>query len=157
MAVCLMLTGIIAHAAGTAAQGRVLATESVGSQTVDERLWGDWELETVAITTGEAVVTHTLAAMLADRKLIPADIFLFLIFFGDQMGACSSGRAFAYELDINVKGAFTAGNGQLTISLYEEYGGQPRTFDYVVENDLLNIRYTQAGAQYNLRYKLIKN
>ena len=144
IAICILLTAMTAKAA-----------ESIDNLTVDERLWGTWGLETVAITTGETVKTYALADLFADRSLLPADLFLSLYFFDDQVGACSSGKELVYELDINVKGAFTVNKGQLTISLYEEYEEQPHTFAYAVEDALLKLRYTQAGAQFELTYKLI--
>jgi len=150
IAACILLTGIISQAAEALLQGQ-MTVENVGNATVDEQLWATWGLETLTITTGEAVQTYTLAAMLTDRNLLPADLFLSLYFFDDKVGVCSSGKDFFYEFDINVKGSFTANRGQLTITLYDE---QPRVFEYVIENGLLKLHYTQAGVQFDLIYKL---
>ena len=132
----LLLTGIIAQAG-----------------TLDERLWGTWGLETATVTTGSDVKAYTVESLLADRDKLPKNLFLSLLFFNDQMGACSSEEALVYEFDMNVKGSFSTDNGQLTVTLREK---QPRTFAYVIENDKLKVRYTQGNTQYDLIYKLIK-
>jgi len=144
--ICLLfLTGMTTQVVGS-----TRAENSVNNVTVDERLWATWGLETVEITTDNSSKTYTLADLLADKNLLSENLFLSLYFFEHRLGATSSQKEFVYEFDINVKGSFSTDNGHLTITLYEQ---PPLTFVYAIENDRLNIHYTQGNRQYHLIYK----
>jgi len=124
------------------------------AQTNPEDLWGTWDLETVEITRQGVSETHYLESLLADKENLPRNMFTQFYFFSDQVGVSSTEEIFVSGGNLNLKGSFTADDGILIISIYDE---QPRTFTYIIENDMLQIWYTQEDdTQLYLVYKLFK-
>ena len=124
------------------------------AQTNPEDLWGTWDLETVEITKSGVTETHSLTGLLADKENLPRNMFTLLYFFNNQIGVNNTESEFVSGENLNLKGAFTANDGILTITINNE---QPRTFSYIIENDLLKIWYTQDDeTQLYLVYKLFK-
>jgi len=128
---------------------------NIQAQTNPKDLWGVWELETVKITRHGVTEIYSLTDLLADKENLPRNMFTRLYFFTNRVGVQNTESEFVSDDNLNYKGSFTADDGILIITIYDE---QPRIFTYIIENDLLQIWYMQDDdTQLYLVYKLIKD
>jgi len=138
--------------------------QSSFSQTVDENLWGTWELQSGTQTSsGNNQTRNTVEiqpqAMLKQKTGLPEDLFLLLYFFDNNIGVCSTNGPIEF-LNINDKGTFYTEGNQLVVTLNRK---EPVTypFTYSVKDDELTLHYNVSGTgegtfERNLIFKLKK-
>jgi len=134
------------------------------SQTVDENLWGTWELQSGTQTSSGNNQTRSTTeiqpqALLKQKTGLPEDLFLLLYFFDNNIGICSTNGSIEF-LNINDKGTFYTEGDQLAVTLNRT---EPVTyqFTYSVKDDELTLHYNTLGTgevalERNLIFKLKK-
>jgi len=127
-------------------------SNSLQAQTNSEDLWGTWSLDTIEITKNGVSTKHSIETLLKDRANLPRHLFTQLYFFDNQIGVHSTESEFGSTESQSFKGSYTTDNGKLIVTMRE---GQPRTFAYILENEILKIWYTRGDTQFYLVYKLI--
>ena len=130
-----------------------ITTITVRAQGTDERLWDMWVLEAVEITNvNRSVQKHSFDALLANKNLLPVNMFSFIVFSEDrvEVDIRYAEMEFTSEIEQSLKGTFATDNDQLVITLR---GKQPRTYTYLFENENLIIRFSFSSMQFSLVYK----
>lgn len=99
-------------------------TEGVSAQSLDQRLWGEWTLESMEqtpINNGklQASQVYLTANILKQRNNFPEDLFMLLYMFDTNIGISSSDKDFE-NLQINDKGSFYTDSGHLIITINRE-------------------------------------
>lgn len=97
-------------------------TVDISGQSLDQRLWGEWTLESMEqtpINKGKLQASQTYLAtnLLKQKSDFPEDLFMLLYMFDTNVGVSSSNNDFEY-LQINEKGSFYTDNGHLIITIY---------------------------------------
>jgi len=136
---CLLLTAYCLLSTGTA------------FAQIDERLFGDWNLEAVEITMPEYTKQYSQEDLRLDFNMLPGSRFVSLSFTNGQVeiGINHTNTDFVSTVE-KVNALFTASKGQLTLTLPEK---EPRTFVYTLDDGLLKINFIRTGEQYSLIYK----
>lgn len=96
-------------------------TVGVSGQSLDQRLWGEWTLESMEqtpINNGklQASQTYLAANIVKQRSNFPEDLFMLLYMFDTSIGISSSDNDFE-NLQINDKGSFYTNNGHLIVTI----------------------------------------
>lgn len=107
-------------------------TVGVSGQSLDQRLWGEWTLESMEqtpINNGvlQASQSYLASNVLKQRSNLPEDLFMLLYMFDTNIGVSSSNNNFE-NLQINDKGSFYTDNGHLIVTVNR---GSPVTIDFI--------------------------
>ena len=128
-----------------------LTAGTVSAQTVDERLWGRWDLDSVVLTSNRIAQKYNLPVLLADKSKLPRNMLTSLYFFEDQIGVNTTETEFVPAENVSMKGSFTTDNGKLTITMQDR---TTRAFTYTVDDRTLKIWYVEGIIEFYLIYKL---
>ena len=114
-----------------------------------------WVLDALELTLGDrSTQRYPVSNLLANKNLLPVNMFTIIHFFDDvvEVDIRYAELEFPSEDEKSLKGTFATNNDQLTIILSEK---QPRSFTYIIENERFVMKFTLAGVQFSLVYKLV--
>lgn len=134
-------------------------TVGVSGQSLDQRLWGEWTLESmeqIPITNGvlQASQSYLATNILKQRSNFPEDLFMLLYMFGTNIGVSSSNNDFE-NLQINDKGSFYTDNGHLIVTMNRE-SLVTMDFTYSINGDKLTL-LTDVQSKRNPAIKYRRN